>query len=278
MLEFGEAIHLLRTSHKITQASLSKGILDRSSLSKIEHGKLYVSHENAVKLIARLGVTEEEFEYFRSNYSANRKQQLLIRFFTLVDTTEKAKIDALINDCLAEQNDQDIGRIAIILQALQLLGQPHGFSRACELVQPIWFDYLAQVKELTVLDTCLLSVIIFAFDEKTVTEIINRLLWTIDNRFPFLKSLKCNLLTNRGFMQMTQNKFAQAKETLLQALTLAQENANKKLIIKTRLEICSKKKEKAFHYANLMEEIGTKENAAALKREINQFDYLFAKD
>ncbi|MBI0034021.1 hypothetical protein [Lactobacillus sp. M0396] len=50
-------------------------------ISKIEHTSMSTTYENEIKLITRLGVTPNEFEYISNGYQVSIKQQLLQRFF-----------------------------------------------------------------------------------------------------------------------------------------------------------------------------------------------------
>ena len=80
MSNFGKTIHNLRTTRKMTQQELAQDLFDRSTISKIENAELSTTYENELKLIERLGLNPNEFEYISNGYHIGTKNQLLHRF------------------------------------------------------------------------------------------------------------------------------------------------------------------------------------------------------
>ncbi|WEV50626.1 helix-turn-helix transcriptional regulator [Lactobacillus sp. ESL0731] len=277
MSDFGQTIHQLRVSRSISQEELAAGIFNRSRLSRIESGSAYPSQQVANQLISRLSLTPKEFEYIQHDYSASKKDQILYQFFNLKDSTETKKINLLIKQCNSIRDDNDIKRIKKILQAQLLLGNPDDLERAKKLVQSIWYDHLANIKVLTIIDLYLLNMIAYAFDNKTSQQIITKILNAINKHYPFLKSLKCSILINQASLSLEQHDFNAAKASLIQAAELAQKNNqyDKLLLCKSELAICNKDNKQATYYANLLNEIGASELAQLLKIQIKQFSYFF---
>ncbi|WEV44164.1 helix-turn-helix transcriptional regulator [Lactobacillus sp. ESL0684] len=277
MEDFGQTFRKLRTSLSISQTDLAKGIFDRSRLSRIESGVSYPSQQVASMLISRLGVSATEFEYIQRNYSASKKEQILYHFFNISSNTEIEKINSLIKECSSIYNDDDIKRIRTVLQAQLLLSQQHNLSKAKKLVQPIWYNYLAKIKTLTIFDIALLNMIAYAFDNKTNIQIITTILNEIDNHYPFLKSLKCNTLINLANIHLDNHDIFLAKKTLTLAAKLAKENNQfeKLLLCKTELAFCDKNLQQTDYYINLLNEIGASDIATVLKQQIKQLSYLF---
>ncbi|WEV37574.1 helix-turn-helix transcriptional regulator [Lactobacillus sp. ESL0677] len=269
MTTFGETIRQLRKSRSISQEALSADLFDRSTLSKIEADKVFPSRENANEMIARLGLGLNEFEYVQHGYSPTKKNRILYELFNLKFSTETDKINELINECTTT-NDGDLKRITKILRAYLLFNEPNGLAKAKKLVQPIWNDYLSKIKILTITDICLLSMIAYAFDYKTNKQIISKILSTIDNYYPFLKTLKLNALINLSNLQLDEHNYQKAKETLTQAAQLAQNISqyDKLLLCHSEIALCDQDYKQAVYYADLLEKIGATSIAQPLKQEI----------
>ncbi|WEV70472.1 helix-turn-helix transcriptional regulator [Lactobacillus sp. ESL0785] len=277
MSDFGQTIHQLRVSRSISQEELAAGIFNRSRLSRIESSSAYPSQQVANQLISRLSLTPKEFEYIQHDYSASKKDQILYQFFNIEFNTETKKINLLIKQCDSIIDDIDIKRIKKILQGQLLLGTSNGLKQAKKLVQPIWYDHLANIKVLTIIDLALLNMIAYAFDDDTNQQIITKILNTIDNYYPFLIALKCNVLINQASLLLEQHDFSAAEKSLTQAAELAQSNNqyDKLLLCKSELAICNQDQQQAVYYANLLNEIGAVNLAQLLQQQIKQFSYLF---
>lgn len=278
MSRFGITIRKLRISRRITQQELANDLFDRSELSKIEHSELAVSYENEIELIKRLSLTPDEFEYISNNYTLSFKRRLLHRFFELkisIDTADNsiADIEALLQDCFLVENDGDIGRIKTILEALLLANKPKGLDKAKKMVQPIWFDYLAKTKILTITDIYVLNTILFAFDYETANEIIAKIITVIDRDYPFKKSLKIDTLINQAMIEMLDHKFKLAADNMLKLKPLIKKlgQYDKLLVIRARIAVCQKDKIKALEQVSLLEKIEAQQLANNLKSEIKEF-------
>lgn len=278
MSRFGITIRKLRISRRITQQELANDLFDRSELSKIEHSELAVSYENEIELIKRLSLTPDEFEYISNNYTLSFKRRLLHRFFELEISTDTADnsiadIEALLQDCFLVENDGDIERIKTILEALLLANKPKGLDKAKKMVQPIWFDYLAKTKILTITDIYVLNTILFAFDYETANEIIAKIIMVIDRDYPFKKSLKINTLINQAMIEMLDHKFKLAADNMLKLKPLIKKlgQYDKLLVIRARIAVCQKDKTKALEQVSLLEKIEAQQLANNLKSEINEF-------
>lgn len=278
MSRFGITIRKLRISRRITQQELANDLFDRSELSKIEHSELTVSYENEIELIKRLSLTPDEFEYISNNYTLSFKRRLLHHFFELkisIDTADNsiADIEALLQDCFLVENDGDIGRIKTILEALLLANKPKGLDKAKKMVQPIWFDYLAKTKILTITDIYVLNTILFAFDYETANEIIAKIITVIDRDYPFKKSLKIDTLINQAMIEMLDHKFKLAADNMLKLKPLIKKlgQYDKLLVIRARIAVCQKDKTKALEQVSLLEKIEAQQLANNLKSEINEF-------
>lgn len=271
MSNFGKTIHNLRTRRKMTQQELAQNLFDRSTISKIENNELSTTYENEIKLITRLGLTPNEFEYISNSYQVGTKNQLLYRFLNLDDNVDQEEINGLLQDCLFVKNDEDIKMIAIILKSLLLINNAAAHAR--ELVQPIWFNYLRNIEVFTITDISILNSILFAFDYQTANEIITKIITNLDNRYPFMKELKANTLINQAIIQMKERQFKSAVSILnsLQPLLKSLRQYDKLLVVNTRIAICQNDKQTALDQVSLLQKIGAAKLAKSLKQEVKEF-------
>lgn len=271
MSNFGKTIHNLRTRRKMTQQELAQNLFDRSTISKIENNELSTTYENEIKLITRLGLTPNEFEYISNSYQVGTKNQLLYRFLNLDDNVDQEEINGLLQDCLFVKNDEDIKRIAIILKSLLLVNNAAAHAR--ELVQPIWFNYLRNIEVFTITDISILNSILFAFDYQTANEIITKIITNLDNRYPFMKELKANTLINQAIIQMKECQFNSAISILndLQPLLKSLRQYDKLLVANARIAICQNDKQTALNQVSLLQKIGAAKLAKSLKQEVKEF-------
>ena len=273
MSNFGKTIHNLRTRRKMTQQELAQNLFDRSTISKIENNELSTTYENEIKLITRLGLTPNEFEYICNSYQVGTKDQLLYRFLNLDGNVDQEEINGLLQDCLFVKNDEDIKRIAIILKSLLLVNNAAAHAHARELVQPIWFNYLRNIEVFTITDISILNSILFAFDYQTANEIITKIITNLDNRYPFMKELKANTLINQAIIQMKERQFKSAISILngLQPLLKSLRQYDKLLVANARIAICQNDKQTALDQVSLLQIIGAAKLAKSLKQEVKQF-------
>ena len=273
MSNFGKTIHNLRTRRKMTQQELAQDLFDRSTISKIENNELSTTYENEIKLITRLGLTPNEFEYISNSYQVETKDQLLYRFLNLDDNVDQEEINGLLQDCLFVKNDKDIKRIAIILKSILLVNNAAAPAHARELVQPIWFNYLRNIEIFTITDITILNSILFAFDYQTANEIITKIITNLDNRYPFMKELKANTLINQAIIQMKEHQFKSAVSILnsLQPLLKSLRQYDKLLVANARIAVCQNEKQTALEQISLLQKIGAANLAKSLKQEVKQF-------
>ncbi len=270
MKSFGETIKEIRTARGITQSELASSLINRTTLSKIENSFEEPSYENATKLIKRLGITQIEFDYIRNDYQFNAKEQIIFDFFNIAYNSEVDKIASLLNRCEQFPNDQEIQKIKVILKAFNA----SSLREARSLVIPLWKTQVSKTDNWNVLDLYLLNMIFFVFDNDTMIGISNRAIKTIEEKYPFLKSLETNFVLNKAAILMNRQNFDDAAMILVKAITLAKATFryDKLLMAKGRLSICQKDKKEALYCLKVLKEIEADDVYNGLKNEIEQFD------
>lgn len=270
MKSFGETIKEIRTARGITQSELAGSLINRTTLSKIENSFEEPSYENATKLIKRLGITQIEFDYIRNDYQFNTKEQIIFDLFNIAYNSEVNKIASLLNRCEQFPNDQEIQKIKVILKAFNA----SSLREARSLVIPLWKTQVSKTDNWNVLDLYLLNMIFFVFDDDTMIGISNRAIKTIEEKYPFLKSLETNFVLNKAAILMNRQNFDDAAMILVKAITLAKATFryDKLLMAKGRLAICQKEKKEALYCLKVLKEIEADDVYNGLKNEIEQFD------
>lgn len=270
MKSFGETIKEIRTARGITQSELAGSLINRTTLSKIENSFEEPSYENATKLIKRLGITQIEFDYIRNDYQFNAKEQIIFDLFNIAYNSEVNKIASLLNRCEQFPNDQEIQKIKVILKAFNA----SSLREARSLVIPLWKTQVSKTDNWNVLDLYLLNMIFFVFDNDTMIGISNRAIKTIEEKYPFLKSLETNFVLNKAAILMNRQNFDDAAMILVKAITLAKATFryDKLLMAKGRLAICQKDKKEALYCLKVLKEIEADDVYNGLKDEIEQFD------
>ena len=270
MKSFGETIKEIRTARGITQSELAGSLINRTTLSKIENSFEEPSYENATKLIKRLGITQIEFDYIRNDYQFNAKEQIIFDLFNIAYNSEVNKIASLLNRCEQFPNDQEIQKIEVILKAFNA----SSLREARSLVIPLWKNQVSKTDNWNVLDLYLLNMIFFVFDDDTMIGISNRAIKTIEEKYPFLKSLETNFVLNKAAILMNRQNFDDAAMILVKAITLAKATFryDKLLMAKGRLAICQKDKKEALYCLKVLKEIEADDVYNGLKNEIEQFD------
>lgn len=270
MKSFGETIKEIRTARGITQSELAGSLINRTTLSKIENSFEEPSYENATKLIKRLGITQIEFDYIRNDYQFNAKEQIIFDLFNIAYNSEVNKISSLLNRCEQFPNDQEIQKIKVILKAFNA----SSLREARSLVIPLWKTQVSKTDNWNVLDLYLLNMIFFVFDDDTMIGISNRAIKTIEEKYPFLKSLETNFVLNKAAILMNRQNFDDAAMILVKAITLAKATFryDKLLMAKGRLAICQKDKKEALYCLKVLKEIEADDVYNGLKDEIEQFD------
>lgn len=270
MKSFGETIKEIRTARGITQSELAGSLINRTTLSKIENSFEEPSYENATKLIKRLGITQIEFDYIRNDYQFNAKEQIIFDLFNIAYNSEVNKIASLLNRCEQFPNDQEIQKIKVILKAFNA----SSLLEARSLVIPLWKTQVSKTDNWNVLDLYLLNMIFFVFDDDTMIGISNRAIKTIEEKYPFLKSLETNFVLNKAAILMNRQNFDDAAMILVKAITLAKATFryDKLLMAKGRLAICQKDKKEALYCLKVLKEIEADDVYNGLKDEIEQSD------
>ena len=270
MKSFGETIKGIRTARGITQSELAGSLINRTTLSKIENSFEEPSYENATKLINRLGITQIEFDYIRNDYQLNTKEQIIFDFFNIAYNSEVNKIASLLNRCEQFPNDQEIQKIKVILKAFNA----SSLREARSLVIPLWKSQVSKTDNWNVLDLYLLNMIFFVFDDDTMIGISNRAIKTIEEKYPFLKSLETNFVLNKAAILMNRQNFDDAAMILVKAITLAKATFryDKLLMAKGRLAICQKDKKEALYCLKVLKEVEADDVYNGLKDEIERFD------
>ncbi|MDF7639702.1 hypothetical protein PT285_09845 [Lactobacillus sp. ESL0791] len=277
----GQAIHDVRIARRITQKTIAGNSFDRSAISKIEHDAKELTYNEAVFLIERMGLSQDEFQYIRGNYRLSPKAEIIYLFINYFNHRGSATVNDILAKCTKLAGDPDVDRISTIIFAVNddNLNKSGGIENARKLIIPIWQNYLSKLETWNILDLYMLNGVFFIFDDDTTRKIANLAVKTINEKYPFLQELKLNFIINTAFVQMRGGDLTKALQNLHLAEDLAIElNRYDQLVfIKYRIALCQGDRKKVEDQIRLMAEMGDKKSAAILKMEIERYNYLFEK-
>ncbi|WEV70431.1 helix-turn-helix domain-containing protein [Lactobacillus sp. ESL0785] len=277
MKAFGETLKQIRNSRNITQQQLAdNNLLNRSTISKIEHSTEEPAYEIAVRLIRTLGITPDEFSYIRNNYQLNAHDKIIYDILNIAYSTETNKIDKIIEQGTSLSSNPIITRLIPILKGFKA-ANTNNLGLAKKLILPVWNDYLSKIETWTILDLCIINLIFFVFDEETMACISEQAIQTIENNYQFLKSLESSFLLNQAILYMERQDFNSAITSLNRALPLIEHSFryDKLFLAKGRLAICNNNKKEALYCLNVLKEMGAINVQQALREEITKFNNQF---
>ncbi|MDN6968507.1 helix-turn-helix transcriptional regulator [Oenococcus sp. UCMA 17063] len=270
-MEFGSALKKIRVSRIIRQEELSQNLMSRTSISKIENLKQLPNYTNSVQLIERLGLTLNEFEFIKNNYSYSKKQTIEQQFMHIGDSTHQNDLLDLKERCLLylkKDKDSDVKRIYLITKAMLEIDKKT-MKELCPIVQPVW-DYLSKIDTWVILDLYMINYIFFFFPSKTSFWMLRLALINIKEKYPELIKLKNSFLLNQSYLLMQGKKFSRAKSFLEESLTISKQTAQYDLLIlaKIRICFCDNKENQITKLLILLHEMGANSLAEGIKEEL----------
>jgi transcriptional regulator with XRE-family HTH domain len=214
-MDFGTTFRNVRLAHNLKQQNIAAGIMSRTSISQIEHGKQNPTYDSAQILISRLGLSADEFEYVKNGYKRTETQEVIYQFMHLSDSTETNKIQRLLlraKECNSNTPSTIISDVIIVLTAMNFI-DIFDYEKLHNLVAPIW-ENLQHTDTWTTLDLYMINGILYFFDNETSQNIASLALHFIDAKFPHLLGLKNAFLLNSAYLSIQKNDLDSAKRNL----------------------------------------------------------------
>ena len=278
--DFGNIYKEIRESKGLTQEEVCGNVLSRTSLSKIESGKVTPKYENMEFLLRQINMSFEEFDYICHLYQPSQRTEIMQTYLNMNSIIGGSGLVHFFETCqnyLKTHHDLPIEEIRDMLEIVIHIRQ-HGTEQLSDQVkqtvkklwekiekQDTWYE-----SDLKILNTILFS---FPIDHlHLITEKILQRLEVYKN-YQHLYDLRMTILLNLSTIYL----YHQDKNMCQQiCYTLLEDAKNKKsydmlAICYVRIGICrddSKLIQKGFSLLELTEETSI---LAFLKKEVETY-------
>ena len=165
--DFGKVYKEIRESKGLTQEEVCGNVLSRTSLSKIESGKVTPKYENMEFLLRQINMSFEEFEYICHLYQPSQRTEIMQTYLNMSSTLGTSELETLFQKCqdyLKTHHDLPIEEIRDMLEIVIHIRQ-HGTEQLSnqvkQTVKKLWEKIEKQdtwyENDLKVLNTILFS-------------------------------------------------------------------------------------------------------------------------
>ena len=278
--DFGKVYKEIRESKGLTQEDVCGDILSRTSLSKIESGKVTPKYENMEFLLRQINMSFEEFDYICHLYQPSQRteiRQTYLNMSSILGTSELEKLFQKCQNYLKTRHDLPIEEIRDMLEVVIYIRQ-HGAGElsdhAEQVVKKLWRKIEKQdtwyESDLKILNTILFSLPIEHLHLIT-GKILQRL--EVYKNYQHLYDLRMTILLNLSTLYLYNQDKNMCKQI---CYTLLEDAKNKKsydrlAICYVRIGICrddAKLIQKGFSLLELTEETSM---LSHLKKEVETY-------
>ena len=278
--DFGKVYKEIRESKGLTQEEVCGDVLSRTSLSKIESGKVTPKYENMEFLLRQINMSFEEFDYICHLYQPSQRTEIMQTYLNMSSILGTSELEKLFQKCqnyLKTRHDLPIEEIRDMLEVVIYIRQ-HGAGElsdhAEQVVKKLWRKIEKQdtwyESDLKILNTILFSLPIEHLHLIT-GKILQRL--EVYKNYQHLYDLRMTILLNLSTLYLYNQDKNMCKQI---CYTLLEDAKNKKsydrlAICYVRIGICtddSKLIQKGFSLLELTEETSM---LSHLKKEVETY-------
>ena len=278
--DFGKVYKEIRESKGLTQEEVCGDILSRTSLSKIESGKVTPKYENMEFLLRQINMSFEEFDYICHLYQPSQRTEIMQTYLNMSSILGTSELEKLFQKCqnyLKTRHDLPIEEIRDMLEVVIYIRQ-HGAGElsdhAEQVVKKLWRKIEKQdtwyESDLKILNT-----ILFSFPIEHLHLITEKILQRLEvyKNYQHLYDLRMAILLNLSTIYL----YHQDKNMCQQiCYTLLEDAKNKKsydrlAICYVRIGICRDEArliQKGFSLLELTEETSM---LSHLKKEVETY-------
>lgn len=238
--DFGKVYKEIRESKGLTQEEVCRGILSRTSLSKIESGKVTPKYENMEFLLRQINMSFEEFDYICHLYQPNQRTKIMQTYLNMNSIIGSSDLVHFFETCqnyLKTHHDLPIEEIRDMLEVVIHIRQ-HGTEQLSDQVkqtvkklwekiekQDIWYES----------DLKILNTILFSFPIEHLHLITGKILQRLEvyKNYQHLYELRLAILLNLSTIYLYNQDKNMCKQI---CSTLLEDAKNKKSY--DRLAIC----------------------------------------
>ncbi len=275
--DFGKVYKEIRESKGLTQEEVCGDVLSRTSLSKIESGKVTPKYENMEFLLRQINMSFEEFEYICHLYQPSQRTEIMQTYLNMSSTLGTSELETLFQKCqdyLKTHHDLPIEEIRDMLEIVIHIRQ-HGTEQLSnqvkQTVQKLW-EKIEKQDTWYENDLKVLNTILFSFPIEHLHLITEKILQRLEvyKNYQHLYDLRMAILLNLSTIYL----YHQDKNMCQQiCYTLLEDAKNKKsydmlAICYVRIGICrddAKLIQKGFSLLELTDETSI---LAFLKKEV----------
>ena len=275
--DFGKVYKEIRESKGLTQEEVCGDVLSRTSLSKIESGKVTPKYENMEFLLRQINMSFEEFDYICHIYQPSQRTEIMQTYLNMNSIIGGSGLVHFFETCqnyLKTHHDLPIEEIRDMLEVVIHICQ-HGTEQLSDqvkqTVKKLW-EKIEKQDTWYESDLKILNTILFSFPIEHLHLITGKILQRLEvyKNYQHLYDLRMTILLNLSTIYL----YHQDKNMCQQiCYTLLEDAKNKKsydmlAICYVRIGICkddSKIIQKGFSLLELTDEISI---LAFLKKEV----------
>ena len=275
--DFGKVYKEIRESKGLTQEEVCGNVLSRTSLSKIESGKVTPKYENMEFLLRQINMSFEEFEYICHLYKPSQRTEIMqtyLNMSSIFGTSSLVNLFETCQDYLKIHHDLPIEEIRDMLEVVIYIRQ-HGTGQLSiqveQTVKKLW-EKIEKQDTWYESDLKILNTILFSLPIEHLHLITGKILQRLEvyKNYQHLYDLRMTILLNLSTLYLYNQDKNMCKQI---CYTLLEDAKNKKsydrlAIYYVRIGICtddSKLIQKGFSLLELTDETSM---LAYLKKEV----------
>ena len=278
--DFGNVYKEIRESKGLTQEEVCGNVLSRTSLSKIESGKVTPKYENMEFLLRQINMNFEEFDYICHLYQPSQRIEIMQTYLNMNSIIGGSALVHFFETCqnyLKTHHDLPIEEIRDMLEVVIHIRQ-HGTEQLSDqvkqTVKKLW-EKIEKQDTWYESDLKILNTILFSFPIEHLHLITEKILQRLEvyKNYQYLYDLRMTILLNLSTIYL----YHQDKNMCQQICYTLLEDAKKKkhydmlAICYVRIGICRDEArliQKGFSLLELTEETSM---LAYLKKEVETY-------
>lgn len=278
--DFGKVYKEIRESKGLTQEEVCGDVLSRTSLSKIESGKVTPKYENMEFLLRQINMSFEEFDYICHLYQPNQRTEIMQTYLNMNSTIDGSGLVDFFETCqnyLKTHHDLPIEEIRDMLEVvihIRQYGTEQLSDQVKQTIQKLW-EKIEKQDTWYESDLKILNTILFNFPIEHLHLITGKILQRLEvyKNYQHLYDLRMAILLNLSTIYL----YHQDKNMCQQiCYTLLEDAKDKKsydmlAICYVRIGICrddAKLIQKGFSLLELTDETSI---LAFLKKEVETY-------
>ena len=278
--DFGKVYKEIRESKGLTQEEVCGNVLSRTSLSKIESGKVTPKYENMEFLLRQINMSFEEFDYICHLYQPSQRTEIMQTYLNMNSIIGSSGLVNFFETCqnyLKTHHDLPIEEIRDMLEVVIHIRQ-HGTEQLSDqvkqTVKKLW-EKIEKQDTWYESDLKILNTILFSFPIEHLHLITEKILQRLEiyKNYQHLYDLRMTILVNLATIYLYHQDKNMCKQI---CYTLLEDAKNKKsydmlAICYIRIGICrddTKFIQKGFSLLELTEETSM---LSHLKKEVETY-------